>query len=81
MQEELKVVAKFDKNGDKRLDAAERKAAREYVQKENSQRGNRGPGGRRGPGFGGAGGNDNQEPAKPGAKMTPAQVKIFTNAS
>ena len=75
-QEELKVVAKFDKNGDKRLDATERKAAREFVQKENSQRGNRGPGGRRGPG--GPGRNENQEPAKPGAKLTPAQVKTFT---
>jgi spore coat protein CotH len=75
-QEELKVVSKFDKNGDKRLDATERKAAREFVQKENSQRGNRGPGGRRGPG--GPGRNENQEPAKPGAKLTPAQVKTFT---
>ena len=31
MQQERKVLAQFDKNGDKRLDAAERKAAREWL--------------------------------------------------
>src|SRR5258705_14017429 len=30
MQQERKILAQFDKNGDKRLDAAERKAAREW---------------------------------------------------
>jgi hypothetical protein len=43
---ERKVVKDFDKDGDKRLDAAERKAAREFLDKEPR----RGPfGGRFGP--------------------------------
>src|SRR3954468_13780793 len=31
MQQERKIVAQFDKNGDKRLDTSERKAAREWL--------------------------------------------------
>jgi spore coat protein CotH len=43
MQQQMELVAKFDKDGDKRLNAEERKAAREYVQKERAA--GRGPGG------------------------------------
>lgn len=53
MQEERKVVSRFDKDGDGRLNAAERKAAREWLKTENAGEGRRF--GRRGPG--------NEEPA------------------
>src|SRR5262245_13739857 len=51
MQQEIKLVKQFDKNGDGWLNLEERKAAREYLK---TQQSNRGPGGRRGgrPGFG-----------------------------
>jgi hypothetical protein len=74
-QQQTKVLQKFDKDGNGRLDAAERKAAREWLKKEGSTGRGRGFG-RRGPGFGG--GND--EPAKPGQKLTPADVKNYPNA-
>jgi hypothetical protein len=79
-QEETKLVEQFDQNGDGWLNAAERKAAREHLQKERgSGRGRHGfgppgSGGR----FGGRGGN--QEPAKPGVKLAPANVKSFPEA-
>ena len=50
MQQERKLVAQFDKNGDKRLDAAERKAAREWLATQPAA----GFGGRRGGPVGGA---------------------------
>src|SRR4051794_2766120 len=71
MQQERKVVATFDKNGDKRLDAAERKAAREWLATQ--------PAG----GFGGRGGfgrGGNAPPAEPGRRLTPADVKSFAGA-
>ena len=78
MQQETKLLKQFDKDGDGRLNAAERKAARELLQKEGaSGRGRRGFGGRGGPGgFGGRG--ENQEPAKPGPKVSPSEVKSFS---
>jgi len=78
MQQETKLLKQFDKDGDGRLNAAERKAAREFLQKEiASGRGRRGFGGRGGPGgFGGRG--ENQEPAKPGGKLSPSEVKPFS---
>jgi hypothetical protein len=39
----MKLVPQFDKDGDKRLNAAERKAAREFLQTRRAQ--GRGPGG------------------------------------
>jgi hypothetical protein len=52
MQSETKLVKQFDQDGDNRLNAAERKAAREFLQKERAAgggpRGFGGPGGRRG---------------------------------
>src|SRR2546426_3989728 len=81
MQQETKLLKQFDKDGDGRLNPAERKAAREFLQKEGAS--GRGPsgfggrGGRRGPGgFGGRG--ENQEPAKPGPKVSPSGVKSFS---
>jgi hypothetical protein len=50
MQEETKLVKQFDKDGDKRLNAAERKAARDFLQKERAA--GRGPRGFGGPGGG-----------------------------
>ena len=81
MQQELKVVKMFDQDGDKRLNAAERKAAREYVLKERAGRGGpEGPGGgRRGGPMGGPGGpmgpRGPQTPPEPGRKISPAEVK------
>lgn len=74
MQEHRKVLEQFDKDGDKHLNAAERKAAREFLAHETSEgRGPRRPGGFRGR-------NQNQEPPSPGPKLTPAQVKTFPDA-
>jgi spore coat protein CotH len=76
MQARRKLVEQFDKDGDGRLNAQERKAAREFIAKEQKEgRGRRGPG--PGPGFMGPGGN--QEPPQPGPKLSPAQVKSFTS--
>ena len=70
--ESVKLVAKFDKNGDKRLDTAERKAARESLAAEPA----RGGFGRRGGGPGGFG-RGGMAPGSPGAKVTPADVKSY----
>jgi hypothetical protein len=82
MQQEIKLLGQFDKDGDKRLNAAERKAAREFAQKQRAQGpGSRGPGGRRspgGPGFRGP--NENAEPPHPGPKLSPTNVKAFRDA-
>jgi spore coat protein CotH len=72
--EERKIVAKFDKNANKRLDLDERKAAREWLASEGAG-GFRGFGGRRG-GFGGRG----VESGSPGPKLTTADVKSFAGA-
>src|SRR5207247_4422933 len=64
VQQKTKLVKQFDKNGDGRLDIAERKAAREFLAQERAEgRGPRGFGGRGGrggaggAGFGRGGGN------------------------
>jgi spore coat protein CotH len=77
MGEEIKLAKQFDKDGDKKLSAAERKEALAHLAKEReSGRGRRGPGGfGRGPG--GFGGRGNQEPPKPGMKLSPGDVKSF----
>jgi len=68
------LVKRFDKDGDKRLNAAERKAAREYLQQERAQNpGPRGRGPRRMV--------ENQEPPQPGPKVAPAEVKSFPDAA
>ena len=55
MQQEVKLVEKFDENRDKRLDVGERKAAREFVNKERAE-GRLGRGMGRGPRGGGRSG-------------------------
>ncbi len=72
MRQETKLVPQFEKDGDKRLNAQERKTAREFVQKENAERPQR-------RGFGPRGGNETFE-AKPGPKLTPSEVKNFPDA-
>jgi hypothetical protein len=71
-QEEMKLVEKFDKNADNRLNSDERKAAREFIQKERAE-----SGGRRGPGGRGPRAEENQEPPQHGAKVAPVDVKPF----
>lgn len=70
VQSERPLVAQFDKDGDKRLNAAERKAAFDFVQSEGGGRGF----GRRG-GFGTAAG-----PAQPGPKVPRSSVKTYPPA-
>lgn len=77
MQQQRKLLKQFDKDGDGRLNLAERQAARESVKKDGRGRGGfgRGPGGPGGPGGPPGFGRDNQEPAKPGPKVAPADVQ------
>src|SRR5215208_2122357 len=71
MQQDRKILAQFDTNGDKRLDSTERKAAREWLAAQPAM-----GFGRRGGPFGGG----SAEPAVPGRKMTPADVRAFPDA-
>jgi spore coat protein CotH len=73
MQQERKILKQFDKNADKRLDAAERKAAREWLASQPS--GGFGFGRRGGP-FGGG----SAEPPEPGRRLAPADVKSYPGA-
>ncbi len=73
-QPETKLVTQFDKDGDKRLNNAERKAARESLNKQGNNRRGGGPGGRRGR-FGPPG--ERAEAAKPGPRVTTAEVKSY----
>jgi Ca2+-binding EF-hand superfamily protein len=77
MQQEVKVVKQFDQDGDGRLNADERKAARESLARQRGNRRAGGPGGRRG-GFGPPG--ESQEPARPGPRVSPAEVKAYPDA-
>jgi hypothetical protein len=70
--EELKVVERFDKNGDGRLDAAERKPAREWLAGGGQSFG------RRRFGFGGFAPQGNGTVA--GRKLAPADVKAYPQA-
>jgi hypothetical protein len=69
VQPDLPLVGQFDKDGDKRLNAAERKAARIYI----NANGGMLPGRR---------GLDRERRAavEPGRPMTPAQVRAYPNA-
>jgi hypothetical protein len=70
VREEQKLVPRFDKDGDERLNLEERKAAREFLQKELAE------GRRRGPGRFGGRGSENFE-ARPGPKVSPSEVKSY----
>lgn len=77
---ETKLVKQFDQDGDQRLNSEERKAARAFLAQQRANRGSGGlggPGGRRG-GFGPPG--QSQQPATPGAKLSPAEVKLYPDA-
>ena len=73
-QPEIKLLGQFDKNGDKWLNAEERKAARESVVKQRAAQPQRGPG-RGGPGRGGQ-----PKAIVPGPKMSPSDVKSAGDA-
>ncbi len=66
---ERKIVAQFDKDGDNRLNTAERKAAREFLASQPAM----GPGMRGGRGGAAAG------PVEPGPRLTPKDVKTYGN--
>jgi hypothetical protein len=73
--QDRKLVTQFDKNNDKRLDAAERKAAREFLAKEKAEgRAPRRMGPRPGP-------DGDGPPPSPGPRVSPADVKTFGNES
>jgi hypothetical protein len=67
VQERTKVLKQFDKDGDGQLNAQERKAARESLAKQGTQR--------RGPRFGPRGRNQEQSTPTAGQKVSPADVK------
>lgn len=75
MGQQRKLIEKFDKDGDKRLNREERQAARESMKKEGG--GNRGPFGKM---MGGPFGKGNQEPPKPGPKVEPNDVQNYPSA-
>jgi len=82
VQEDFKLLKQFDADGDKKLNLAERKLAREFLEKEKAEgRGPRRPGppgGRRGGGGGPR--PENQAPPEPGPKLSPAEVKNYSDA-
>ncbi len=80
MNQETKLVEPFDRDGDGRLNADERRAAREWLKTQGAGRGFRGPGGpggRRG-GFGP--GTEDADPPKPGRKLTLGDVPHYPDA-
>lgn len=77
VQPDLPLVEKFDKNADKRLDAVERKAAREFLAQEIAE--GRGP---RRPGPPGGRRSDDSRPApQPGRRLSPSDVPTFPDAA
>jgi hypothetical protein len=73
IQEPLKLVSQFDKNGDGWLDADERKTAREFLEKERAEgRGRRGLALR--------GRAEGQPAPDSGPKVSPTEVKNFPEA-
>jgi spore coat protein CotH len=83
-RQDRKLVGDFDTDGDGRLSAQERRAARESLENEDSQnRRGRGPRGL-GPGFGpvgfGRGGRGDREPAAAGPRVAPTDVERFPEA-
>ena len=76
VQEDTKLVKQFDQDGNKRLNAVERRAAREFLEKEKAE--GRGP---RRPGPRGPFGESSNGPVTAGPKILPQDVKSFTGAS
>lgn len=73
MQQEVKVLKRFDMDGDGRLNLAERQTAREALAKE------RPAGGMMGPRFGPRGGNT--EAVAPGPKLSATDVQRYPDAA
>jgi hypothetical protein len=72
--QERKLVAKFDKDGNGRLDRDERQTARAASKNEGGKFG----GGKGGFGFGPGGfGGKGREPAQPGRPLTPVDVPVY----
>lgn len=96
LMQERKVVKQFDADKNGWLNQAERQAAREFLKTNAPAAGpGRGPGGRGpgfgppggpgfgppgGPGFGPGGPRGNREPAKPGARVSPSEVKTYPSS-
>ncbi|MSR75140.1 MAG: spore coat protein CotH [Planctomycetes bacterium] len=76
---ERKLVKQFDKDKSGRLETAERKAARELMEKDGATggRGQRGPGGRGPGGPGGRGPGGTPVVGRPGEKLDPLKVTHF----
>ncbi len=74
VREDRKLVAEFDKDGNKRLDATERKAAREFLAKEPVESRGPGRGHRRQR-------NENAEPPQPGPRVALSDAKSYPGAS
>ena len=74
VREERKLVAQFDRDGDRRLNAEERKAAREFLAQERAEGRSRAWGPPR------PGGGESIEPPSPGPKLSPAGVPSFPDA-
>src|SRR5213075_2333791 len=72
---DLEVVKQFDANGDGRLDATERKSAREFLSKNS---GGRGGFGRRRFGFGGPAGTDTPPQ---GRRLEPRDVRSYPKSA
>ncbi len=70
------LVEMFDKNGDKRLDAMERKAARDWLDRQRTSFGGFGRGG----GFGGFGGRGFAL-ASPGRRLAAADVRTYPSTA
>jgi len=73
VRERVPLVKRFDLDGDHRLNAAERKAAREFLARERAE----GRGARR-PGF--RGGDEPGDPPAPGPRLSPADVQPVSTA-
>jgi hypothetical protein len=67
-QPERLIVKQFDRDGNARLDAAERAAARDWLRREGSDRGG---------GFGRIGGAGMAASPEPGMRLTPAGVRAY----
>ncbi len=85
MAAEQKLVERFDADGNGRLDAAERKEARRFIESERPGGGNRAPGGgNRRPGGGARRGPPGFRAERPnpsaGRKLTPADAENFPGA-
>lgn len=75
MGPERELVKQFDRDGDKRLDAAERAAARESIKSTGAERRRPrfGPGGPGGPEGG-------DEPVSPGERLDPGDVEVYPDS-